>query len=134
MVGELPPPPPPDVTVKSVALVALPAVEVVTRQLAVAPGGTPVGTVAVICVGESTVKLAAFDSVPLTSATAVTFTKFVPVIFTWVPTGPLVGVKLVIVGALDPPPPPGDEDQFHVCQSTSLELDPTLLNWFESQT
>ena len=31
--------------------------------------------------------------------------KFVPLMVTVVPTGPLVGVKLVIVGAVLPPPP-----------------------------
>ena len=34
------------------------------------------------------------------NATAVAPVKFVPVIVTLVPTGPLVGVKLVIVGGL----------------------------------
>ena len=43
---------------------------------------------------DVTVKLAA---VPL-NVTAVAPVKFVPLIVTLVPTGPLVGVKLVIVG------------------------------------
>ena len=39
-------------------------------------------------------------AVPL-KATAVAPVKFVPLIVTLVPTGPLAGVKLVIVGAVD---------------------------------
>src|SRR6266508_2952819 len=54
--------------------------DVVTLQFAVNPVGNPPGTVAVICVGELTVKFAAFENVPLTRATAVTFVKLVPVI------------------------------------------------------
>jgi hypothetical protein len=53
------------------------------------------GTVAVIWVGELTVKLA----VRFLSVTDVAPVKFVPVIVTIVPTGPLVGKKLEIVGA-----------------------------------
>ena len=45
---------------------------------------------------DVTVKVAAL---PL-NATALAPVKFVPVIVTLVPTGPLAGVKLVIVGAL----------------------------------
>ena len=45
---------------------------------------------------DVTVKLAAFT--PL-NRTAVAPVKFVPVIVTLVPTGPLAGVTLVIVGA-----------------------------------
>ena len=40
-------------------------------------------------------------AVPL-NVTAVAPVKFVPLIVTLVPTGPLVGAKLVIVGALAP--------------------------------
>jgi hypothetical protein len=47
-------------------------------------------------VAEVTVKLAALT--PL-NATAVAPVKFVPLIVTLVPTGPLVGVKSVIAGA-----------------------------------
>src|SRR5207245_1179370 len=56
----------------------------------------PAGTVAWIAVSEVTVKVAL---TPL-KATAVAPVKFVPLIVTLVPTGPLVGVKLAIVGGL----------------------------------
>jgi len=79
------------VTEKLVALVAVPP-GVVT---AIGPVVAPEGTVAVTCVDELTVKLAA---VPL-NVTDVAPVRFVPAITTVVPTGPLVGKKLVIVGA-----------------------------------
>src|SRR5467141_1240169 len=83
------------ITVKLPALLAVPSA-VVTR---IGPVVAPVGTVAVIAVAEFTVKLAL---TPL-NVTAVAPVKFVPLIVTLVPTGPLVGVKLVIVGgALTP--------------------------------
>ena len=78
------------VTVKLLALVAVPP-GVVTLS---GPDVAPTGTVAEIEVEEVTVKLAL---VPL-KVTVVTPVKFVPVIVTGVPTGPLVGAKLVIVG------------------------------------
>src|SRR5439155_20198203 len=79
------------VTVKLPALVAVPpgAVTLIDPEVA------PLGTVAVIWVLVFTVKLAA---VPL-KATAVAPVKLVPVMVTEVPTGPLVGVNEVIVGA-----------------------------------
>jgi len=80
------------VTVKLFVLVAVPP-GVVTRS---GPVVAPVGTVAWIVVAEVTVKLAL---TPL-NVTVVAPVKFVPLIVTLVPTGPLVGVKLVIVGAL----------------------------------
>src|SRR5438309_10722150 len=79
-------------TVNALALVAVPA-DVVTR---IGPVVAPLGTVAVITVSEVTVKLAALT--PL-NVTAVAPVKAVPVIVTVFPTCPLVGVKLVIVGA-----------------------------------
>src|SRR2546425_78824 len=79
-------------TVKLLALVAVPP-EVVTLM---GPVVAPLGTVAEIEVEEFTVKLAL---VPL-NRTAEAPVKFVPLSVTGVPTGPLVGVKLVIVGAL----------------------------------
>jgi len=54
----------------------------------------PVGTVAVIWVEEFTVKVAE----ALLNLTSVVPVKFVPVIVTTVPTGPLVGEKEVMVG------------------------------------
>jgi hypothetical protein len=56
----------------------------------------PVGTVAVIWVDEFTVKLVAFV---VLNRTAVAPVKLVPVMTTLVPTGPLVGLKDVTVGA-----------------------------------
>jgi hypothetical protein len=60
------------------------------------PVTAPAGTVSVIWVGELRVK--GLPSVP-PKLTAVAPLKFVPVTVTTVPTGPLVGVKPVIVGA-----------------------------------
>ena len=73
-------------------LVAVPP-EVVTL---IGPVVAPLGTVAVIEVAEPAVKLAL---TPL-KRTAVAPLKLVPLIVTVVPTGPLAGEKLVIVGAL----------------------------------
>src|SRR5437773_3478413 len=80
-------------TVKLPALLAVPP-EVVTL---IGPLVAPAGTVTVIAVAELTVKLAL---VPLNS-TAVAPVKFVPLIVTVVPTDPLAGVTLVIVGGLE---------------------------------
>jgi len=63
----------------------------------IGPLEAPAGTVAWIAVGELTAKLAL---VPL-NRTAVAPVKFVPLIVTLVPAGPLPGVKLVIVGGLE---------------------------------
>jgi hypothetical protein len=78
------------VTVKAPGLVAVPAAVVTLTDPVVAPPGT----VAWMVVSEVTEK-AAF--VPL-KVTAVAPVKFVPAIVTLVPTGPLVGVKLEMVG------------------------------------
>src|SRR5207247_652506 len=80
-------------TVKVLALVAAPP-DVVTVS---GPVVAPAGTVAWITVVDVTVKVVAL--VPL-KLTAVTPVKFVPLMVTFAPTGPLVGVKSVIVGAL----------------------------------
>ncbi len=61
---------------------------------AIFPVIAPVGTVAVICVSEFTVKVA---EVPL-KVTLLAWVSPVPVIVTEVPTGPFGGVKLVTVG------------------------------------
>ena len=79
-------------TVKLLALVAVP-LGVVTLH---APVMAPAGTVATIVVSEFTVKLA----LTALSATAVAPVKFAPLIVTLLPTRPLAGVKLVIVGGL----------------------------------
>jgi hypothetical protein len=77
-------------SVKLVALVAVPSGFVTVMGPVVAP----VGTVAVICVAELTVKTAV---VPL-NFTAVVPAKFVPVITTDLPTLPTVGENDVMVG------------------------------------
>src|SRR2546427_8916971 len=85
IVGEL-------ITVKLPALLAVPP-GVVTL---IVPVVAPVGTVAWIELAELTVKVAL---APL-KATTVVPVKLVPLMVTLVPTGPLAGVKLVIVGGL----------------------------------
>ena len=87
-------------TVKFAALVAVPP-GVVTLIL---PVVAPVGTVAVICVAESTWNVVAltllnFTELVVKLAPLTVPLKFVPVILTDVPTGPKVGVNEVIVGA-----------------------------------
>ena len=79
--------------VNDVGLVPKPA-GVVT---VIKPLEAPAGTLAVICVGELTVKFAATTSVVL-NFTDDTFIKFVPVIVTEAPTAPEAGVKVVTVG------------------------------------
>ena len=81
----------PSVTVKLVALVAVPP-PVVTLIL---PVLAPAGTVALTEVGVLFEKVALL---PL-NLTAVTPDRFVPVMVTTVPIGPLVGLKLLMVGA-----------------------------------
>src|SRR5438067_13283958 len=78
------------VTVKLLLLVAVPS-GVVTLS---GPVVAPAGTVAEICVDGLTVE-EALGPLNLTDVAPV---KFVPVIVTLVPTGPLVGAKLVMVG------------------------------------
>jgi len=78
------------VTVKLFALVAVPPGVVTLSGPVVAAG-----TIARIAVSEVTVKLA----LTVLNVTAVAPVKFVPLIVMLVPTGPLVGVKLVMVGA-----------------------------------
>src|SRR6185295_10062586 len=78
------------VTVKAVALVAVPAGLTTLIRPVVAPAGTLVS----MRTAETTVKLAA---VPL-KRTLVVPRKFVPFTVTAVPTGPLAGVNEVIVG------------------------------------
>jgi hypothetical protein len=85
------------VTVNEVLLVPVP-LGVVT---AIGPVLAPVGTRAVTLVSELNVTFV--DAVPL-KVTAVTPVKPVPVMETFAPTGPLVGVNDVTVGALPPPP------------------------------
>jgi len=83
------------VTVKFVALVAVP-LGVVT---VIGPVVAPVGTFVTICVAVFDVIVAV---TPL-NFTEVAPVRFVPVMVTVVPTGPAVGVNEVIVGAAPPP-------------------------------
>lgn len=85
---------------------ALKAVTVKLLELAPVPDGVvtlmgpviaPEGTVAVMAVALATLKLVAVVPLKLTLVAPV---KFMPVSVTTVPLGPLVGVKLVIVGVL----------------------------------
>ena len=80
------------VTAKLLLLVPVPPAVVTLTSPLVAPAGT----VARMVVSEVTVKVAL---VPL-NATVVAPVKLVPLIVTLVPTGPLVGEKLAIVGGL----------------------------------
>jgi hypothetical protein len=82
-----------DSTVKLDELVPVP-LGVVTLIL---PVSAPAGTVAVILVAESTEKLVAVTPPNFTEVAPV---KAVPLMVTTVPTGPLAGVKDVIVGAV----------------------------------
>src|SRR3989442_337907 len=84
------------VTVGGLMTVKLPALLAVPPGVAtlIGPLEAPAGTVAVIAVAELTVKLA----LTLLNSTAVAPLKLVPLMVTVVPTPPLVGEKLVIVG------------------------------------
>ena len=73
------------------ALVPVPP-GVVTETFPLAP---PAATTAVICIADTTVKLAAGTPPTLTAVAPV---KFAPLIVTVAPTAALVGVKLLIVG------------------------------------
>src|SRR5438309_3393558 len=84
----------PLITVKLVALVAGPP-RVVTL---IGPVEAPEGTMAVRLVAEAEVTVAV-TPLNLTSFLRASGSKLVPVIVTAVPGGPLVGVKLVMVGA-----------------------------------
>src|SRR6266480_4799678 len=78
-------------TVNALALVAVPPGVVTLIDPVVAPAGT----VACIAVVEVTVKLVALTPLNVTDVAPM---NFVPVIVTVLPTGPLGGVKPVIVG------------------------------------
>src|SRR6266853_7004762 len=84
-------PVPPPVTVKLPELLAIPPSVV----MLIVPVVAPVGTVAVTCVSEFTVKDEASVPLNLTNEAPV---KLPPVMTTLVPTGPLVGEKLVMEG------------------------------------
>src|SRR5437660_7139804 len=88
-------PPADEVTVKFTPLLATPPT--VTTTL---PVVAPLGTDATMLVALQLVVLAV---VPL-KVTAPVVPKLVPVMVTAVPTGPVVGFRLVIAGAVPPPP------------------------------
>src|SRR5208283_4894950 len=90
---------PPIVTVKERPLLFVPPT--VTTTL---PVVAPIGTVAVMLVVLQAVVVAA---VPLNFTVLVPCVtpKLLPVIVTTVPTTPVFGLRLVIAGADDPPPP-----------------------------
>jgi hypothetical protein len=79
------------VTVKLVVLVAVPPGVVIM----IFPVFAPVGTVAVTCVSESTVKLVAATAPNVTFVLPVRLT---PVITTGIPTAPLLGLNVLIDG------------------------------------
>src|SRR5436190_339107 len=79
-------------SVNALALVAVP-LGVVTP---ISPVVVPAGTVVCMAVAEVTVKLA----LTVLNVTPVAPVLLVPLMVTLVPTGPLAGVKLVIVGGL----------------------------------
>lgn len=86
--------PPPVLTVKLLVEVAVPPAVVTV----IVPVVAPVGTVAIICVAVELVTVACVP-LNLTVLLAAVVEKFVPVMVTAVPIAPLVGEKLVIVGA-----------------------------------
>jgi hypothetical protein len=104
------------VTVKAPELVPVPA-EFVT---AIAPVVAPAGTVAVSCESELIVNVA---DVPL-NFTPVAAVNPVPFTVTDVPTGPLVGVKPLIVGAatVDDEQPGSWNDPIRVSQSSPARV------------
>jgi hypothetical protein len=80
-------------TVNAVALVAVPP----GVAIDILPVTAPVGTVAVTCVSELTVNTVAVTAPNFTRAVC---ERLMPVITTCVPTGPEVGLKLVMLGAI----------------------------------
>ena len=81
----------PVLTVNVPELVATPPGVVI----AIFPVAAPVGTVAVTCVAELTLKVVAATP---PNVTLVACVSPVPLMTTWVPTGPLIGLKLEITG------------------------------------
>jgi len=116
------------VTVKLVALVAVP-VGVVT---AIGPVVAPVGTFALSELSEMSVKVAL---VPL-KVTALVPVKPLPLIVTLVPAGPLLGLNEEIVGGGGggEPAEVGVTANSHVRQAVDDVVPPATLYWFPSQT
>jgi len=84
--------------------VKLSVLDIVPRGVVTLSGPVvaPAGTVACIVVSDPTMKLALTEL----NVTAVVPVKFVPLISTLVPTGPLAGAKLAIAGAPPAVSPP----------------------------
>src|SRR6266403_958206 len=84
--------------VKSAPLIVtvVPTGPMVGAKIVIVGGFTTVNAPLLVAVSEVTAKLAPR---PL-NATAVALVKLVPLMVTLVPTGPLVGAKIVIVGGL----------------------------------
>ena len=115
-------------TVKLSVLVTVP-LGVVTLS---GPVVASAGTVAWIAVSEPTVKLALTEL----NVTAVVPVKFVPLIVTLVPTGPLPGAKLAIAGAPPAVSPPSQPVKVNAGVSASIPTSPVgkepsvvYLNW-----
>jgi hypothetical protein len=113
------------VTVKEVALVAVPPGAVT----AIVPVPAPEGTVAVSEVSETTVNCALVPS----NVTLVVPVNPVPVIVTFVPTGPLVGLKDAIIGA-DCVMEPGVTAKSHVRHDVDDVVPPARAYWLPSHT
>jgi hypothetical protein len=104
------------VTLNAVALVAVPPGAVT----AIVPVDAPVGTVVVSDVSETTVN----DALVPPNFTLVVPVKLVPVIVTAVPTGPLVGLKDVIVGTGGGVVDPGVTPKSHVRHDVEAVVPP----------
>jgi hypothetical protein len=115
------------VTVKLVLLVPVPPLVVVT---AIGPVVAPLGTVALIVVSETKVK-AALTPLKVTWLAPV---KPEPLMVTVVPIGPLVGVKVEMVGGAGAAPELGVTANSHVRQDVDEVVPPARPYWFASQT
>ena len=107
-------------TTKLVAEVAVP----LAFTTAMAPVVAPAGTVAVSWVLEFAANVGAL--VPL-KLTCVKVDRFVPVMTTLVPTGPEVGVKLVMVGAADVVVAVNDVAEVAVPAGATTEIAPVVV-------
>jgi hypothetical protein len=104
------------VTLKAVALVAVPPGAVTE----IVPVAAPLGTAAVTEVSEPTVN----DALVPLNLTLVVPVRFVPVIVTVVPTGPLAGLNELIVGAGGGVVEPGVTPKSHVLHDVDAVVPP----------
>jgi hypothetical protein len=114
------------VTLKAVALVAVPPGAVT----AIGPVDAPVGTVAETDVSDETVK----DALVPPNLTLVAPVKALPVIVTFVPTGPPAGLNDVIVGAGGGVVEPGVTPKSHVRHEVDDVSPPAIAYWLPSHT